>query len=183
MDRRISKTKNTLKSALIELMEKKNYKDISVTELCNHSNINRGTFYLHYESVDNLVNELESDLQNSINNIIATHYPVRDKNFRPLLEELISFVKSEKDFISVLIGKNGDFNFIRKSTRYYRELVLNLNTFTPLNTEDQKYLNFYTSFLVEGSAGVVYEWIKNDCKDDFIDIIKQFEKILFKISQ
>ena len=49
MDRRVRKTRESLITALITLLEKKNINEISVRELSELADINRGTFYLHYK--------------------------------------------------------------------------------------------------------------------------------------
>lgn len=49
MDRRVRKTRESLITALITLLEKKNINEISVRELSELADINLGTFYLHYK--------------------------------------------------------------------------------------------------------------------------------------
>ena len=48
VDRRVRKTKRQLRLALMKLMSEKSVKDISVRELAAIADINRGTFYIHY---------------------------------------------------------------------------------------------------------------------------------------
>ena len=50
-DRRIRKTRAVLKSSLLSLMKEKSVKHITVKELCDKADINRGTFYLHYTDI------------------------------------------------------------------------------------------------------------------------------------
>jgi len=53
-DRRIRKTKAQIKNALTRLLMQKDLKDISVSEIADMADINRGTFYLHYRDVYDL---------------------------------------------------------------------------------------------------------------------------------
>ena len=50
-DRRVRKTRALLRQGLIGLMREKSVQDITVKELCEACDINRGTFYLHYTDV------------------------------------------------------------------------------------------------------------------------------------
>ena len=61
-DRRVRKTRTALKSALTTLMKQKNINSISVKELTDLADINRGTFYLHYKDVSDLLSQSEDDL-------------------------------------------------------------------------------------------------------------------------
>ena len=58
-DRRVRKTKTRLLNCLTELMKEKEVKDISVKELSDLADINRGTFYLHYRDVYDMLNKVE----------------------------------------------------------------------------------------------------------------------------
>ena len=51
MDRRILRTRAQLKSALTALLAEKDIQDITVSELADKVDISRGTFYLHYKNV------------------------------------------------------------------------------------------------------------------------------------
>lgn len=48
VDRRILKTQDALKKAVIELMSEKNFDDITIQDLSDRANVSRGTIYLHY---------------------------------------------------------------------------------------------------------------------------------------
>ena len=50
-DRRIRRTKKLLKQALAQLMDEKEFKDITVRDITERADLNRGTFYLHYRDV------------------------------------------------------------------------------------------------------------------------------------
>ena len=58
MNKSESKYFNTallMNEALLLLLEKKDYEFITVTEICQKAGVNRSTFYLHYESMDDLL--------------------------------------------------------------------------------------------------------------------------------
>ena len=55
-------TKNRIKKIFLELMKKKSFGKITVTELCKYAEINRGTFYLHYMDLYDVLDELEDEL-------------------------------------------------------------------------------------------------------------------------
>jgi AcrR family transcriptional regulator len=58
VDRRILKTQESLKKAVIELMTEKNFDDITIQELAERANVNRGTIYLHYQDKFDLLDKL-----------------------------------------------------------------------------------------------------------------------------
>ena len=64
-------TARRMDEALIELLEKKDLEYITVKEICEKAGVNRSTFYLHYESVSDLVDETAE----MINNRFISYFP------------------------------------------------------------------------------------------------------------
>ena len=56
-DRRVSRTKNAVMQAFLELSAQNDTGKVTVTELAKKANIDRKTFYLHYDSVDSVFEE------------------------------------------------------------------------------------------------------------------------------
>ena len=70
-DRRVRRTKKLLSQGLIELMQHKQVKDITVRELAERVDVNRGTFYLYYRDIFDLLERLEEDLFEQLNEVIS----------------------------------------------------------------------------------------------------------------
>ena len=62
MDLRIKKTKQAIKEAFIELMKTNDINKITVTDISKKAMINRKTFYLHYEVIEDLISEFLNDI-------------------------------------------------------------------------------------------------------------------------
>lgn len=58
VDRRILKTQESLKKAVIELMTEKNFDEITIQDIADQANLNRGTIYLHYQDKYDLLDKL-----------------------------------------------------------------------------------------------------------------------------
>lgn len=60
-DRRVVRTKAALTAALFELLGEKEFSKISITELTRRADVDRKTFYLHYQTVDEILEEFYED--------------------------------------------------------------------------------------------------------------------------
>lgn len=58
VDRRILKTQEAIKNAVIELMAVKNFDDITIQDISDKANVSRGTIYLHYLDKYDLLDKL-----------------------------------------------------------------------------------------------------------------------------
>jgi AcrR family transcriptional regulator len=54
MDKRVQRTRELLEKALIELINEQGYDAVTVQDIVNRANLGRTTFYLHYQSKDEL---------------------------------------------------------------------------------------------------------------------------------
>ncbi len=61
-DRRIRRTKALLTDAFLSLLKTKSFHDITVKELCETADVNRGTFYLHYKDIYEMMERLEEEI-------------------------------------------------------------------------------------------------------------------------
>ena len=61
-DRRTRYTRQTIKETFLELLKQKNFTKITVTEICKISEINRGTFYLHYYDIHDVLEDILNDM-------------------------------------------------------------------------------------------------------------------------
>ena len=85
MNKAESKYYNTallMNQALIELLNKKDYEFITIKEICTKAGVNRSTFYLHYETKEDL---LEECIQNS-NKHFLTYFDGNAKQFIDKIE-------------------------------------------------------------------------------------------------
>ena len=65
-NKRTLATEECLKNALIALLKDKELADISITELCEMANLERSTFYAHYEDISALVNACAADIETQL---------------------------------------------------------------------------------------------------------------------
>lgn len=54
IDRRVARTRATLQTALMSLIQEKDYEAVTVQDICEAANVGRSTFYAHYTSKDDL---------------------------------------------------------------------------------------------------------------------------------
>ena len=173
-------TAGRMDEAFLALLEEKDFAYITVKEICERAGVNRSTFYLHYETVNDLLTESARYI---INKLIA-NMPQDSAEFieriqtRPL-EELRLITP---EYLTPYL------NFIKEHSRIFRTsvehssvlgmddayLALNRHVFTPIldrfrvPPSEQKYM---MPFYIHGLMGIINEWLKDDCRDSVEHII------------
>lgn len=87
-DRRVVRTKAALTAALFELLAEKDFSKISITELTRRADVDRKTFYLHYQSVDELLEEFYEERLHGL--LVAVE---REGIFRESTLDMVGFFR------------------------------------------------------------------------------------------
>ena len=70
-DKRVIRTKKAIKNALFSLMECKDISVITISELTAAANVNRRTFYTHYRTITDILDEIENDLVTALTDMLV----------------------------------------------------------------------------------------------------------------
>ena len=121
-DRRTRKTKKAMTDALARLLLEKPLNSISVKEIADIADINRGTFYLHYRDVYDMAEQIQIEIFGKFAEIVEmyVHEKKNDELF-PMMVAVFNLLKENSELAKVLIGKNGDAGFVDKLKTIIRE--------------------------------------------------------------
>ena len=178
-----SSTAFSMDEALIQLLNEKDYDYITVKEVCKKAGVNRSTFYLHYETIDDLLEEtLEyvnkkflgyfEDTSDFITNIGESSkeklYLIDDKYLVPYL----NYIKDNKNIFLASFKRRKTM----KSVERYQSLEKYvLNPILDRYDVPTKMREYILSFYINGIVALIGTWIKNNCDmsvEEMINIIK-----------
>lgn len=180
VDRRVRKTRRQLREYLITLLKEKKVQDITVRELTDMADLNRGTFYLHYKDVFDLLEKTEAELQEDFNQLVCKHDAV-DLKQRPsvIFNEIYSLVYDNADLIEILLGENGDLNFVNRLKLLIREKCLK-DWMEVFRSGNAAAFDAFFSFIVSGCIGLVQYWLQTGLKETPEQMAKLTEHIITK---
>ena len=162
-DRRARRSKKLLKQSLLELMKQKSFSEISVRDIAEEADMNRGTFYLHYSGTADLLKSVEEELLEELQSLIDAHIQetVADGTVRPVLEPLLDFAVSRRETCAVLFASSEASGFIQKLQQLICRsgAALVEDWFHPKN---KSLTDYYLSFLTWGAIGLLKEWFAQD---------------------
>ena len=171
--------------ALIYLLEKKDIEYITVKEICNKAGVNRSTFYLHYESINDLLDET----MNYINKKFINYFDESTREFiekikfaslkdlklieRKYLNPYLNFIKENKKIFKASFHNPTGMSVYDKYI-YLKKYVL-MPILERFNVP-KKEKNYLIAFYINGIIAIIREWIDKDCKD----LIDDIENIIIK---
>ena len=104
VDRRIQRTRQLLRDALMQLVQEKGYDTVTIQDITERANLGRTTFYLHYQSKDDLLLDHHADFTAHLNLETLSRDQLMSAEPQP---EMIAFLRQIDD------GKNIYFAFTR----------------------------------------------------------------------
>lgn len=164
---RVIQTKRIIKDAFIELYKVNTIDNISVKELTNKAGFNRGTFYIHYQDIYDLLSEIEEEVLSEFQKlgIKIKDYDISSfdpKEPIPATSEVLKYLKSNRNYMEALLGKNSAPSFSTKWKNIVKQHLL-----AKLKIENRSYRG-YSDYLLElilsATIGVVTYWVQTGMK-------------------
>ena len=168
------RTAEKMDEALIECLEKKDFDYITVKEICEKAGVNRSTFYLHYETVADLLNECveytnkkcfekySRDLAD-VKTRLSSARPedsvfISPEYLRPYLE----FIRQNRKLYKVVLSHSEMFRTQSTFTEIFNSVFSPAMDKFSVSEGDKRYIAL---FYLGGITSVVTEWLRNDCSD------------------
>lgn len=174
MDRRIQKTRQLIMNAFIDLLAEKGFEKITISDIAERANINRGTVYLHYvdkfDLLDKCIETYVALLLNHCANSADTR--LNASAFQSVFEYL------EKNFtIYKLLLSNEGFGFFR--SRLYAIIAQTVTEVIGIEPGNNAFSNDVTThFLTSGFIGVLEWWINHSMPCNVQEITEQLMFLL-----
>lgn len=178
----LQKAKNYihLERALILVLQKKNYEEITVKNLVEEAGISRTAFYAQFagkkEFIDYLINHVHfsamivSDDNKSVNGFSK-------ENFIDYYECYFQYIAEHADLYKVMLGNNGLSIFREKMKQeafdLWRQSYFKMEYVEKLHANEQKETNIILSYIISAQIGVVEYWLENNTEESPQQIAKQ----------
>ncbi len=164
-DRRVRRTKKLLTQALTRLLQEKQAKEITVKELTELADMNRGTFYLYYKDIFDMLEKIEDGLFGALDAIVDRHEEEAvSARTKPMLLDLFAFIKENQEMCRVLLSANGDMNFLHRLNEVLREKCRAVWLSMGGNQGEDDF-DYRYSFVVFGCAGLIRAWVNRGCPE------------------
>lgn len=164
MDRRVKKTRALIKDALVQLLAEKEFSSISITEIVHLSDLNRSTFYAHFQDKEDLLACLIDELVNGLIQSIAGSPPILEESLKQKCSssnqaavQLFTYVADHAAYFKVLLKD-------QKVPQFTQQLSGDLHAFYVKELDrhpGQCLINkgFLACSLTSIMIGFIYHWL------------------------
>lgn len=182
---RYFKTAAKMDEAFLRLIEEKDLEFITVKEICNKAGVNRSTFYLHYETIDDLLSEsLEYmnghflDFMGQKDSAFIERISQCQKEELYLvtpkyLEKYLEYVKSNRHLFENAVKRPQVLRLDESYEKMFRFVFTPILERCQVPEENRRYL---MAFYIHGIMAIITEWLKSNCEDSVEQIMSIIQK-------
>ena len=177
-------TARKMNLALLSLLKRKSFEYITVSEICKTAEVNRSTFYLHYENTADLLEETTKYILDNFMAYFKTDTKSVVEKVNRELNELcfindsylmpyLTYIKENKEIFLTALLHMKDFNFESVYEQMFESVFAPILERFRYPEKDRKYVMLY---YLNGITAISMEWVKDNCKrptEEISGIIKR----------
>lgn len=163
--RRVRMTKLLLKNALIDIMKTKSIHLISIKEICEEADVNRSTFYRHYNTQYDLYDEIIDDISQDIGAIYKDDYTTVD-----FLTKVLEYIESRRDTFLVILSDNGKLSLGEAFVIFTERFIDHNNT--------SELVTYVFEFVAAGLTSTIWSWLKKDNRRPASDVARMLHNLM-----
>lgn len=176
--------------AFLELISEKDISLITITEICQKAGVNRSTFYLHYENINDLLDESIEYIKLKFKHHMRSHvesfipklndcpidmlYLLTPKYLVPFLE----FIKEHRQIFKAALKYPTLLHMDKIYERMFRYVFTPILERCHVHESEQKYMMM---FYIHGLMAIIDDWLKNDCAESVLSIAGIMQKCVGKM--
>lgn len=170
-DRRVIRTKTALTRALFELLGEKEFSKISVTELAQRADVDRKTFYLHYHTVDEILEEFYEEALGRFQEGLEQEQSFDRQVDMPKFFRVLNGVMAEKMPLCRRLARGSGYTYFMERLRAILKGAVE-DALRRRGNQSETHIRMCGEFYAAGIMRVYLEWLKGDLgltEDEFAD--------------
>lgn len=167
-NRSVRNTKKKLRDGLLRLMEKKPINEISVKELTELVDVNRGTFYFHYTDIYDMLHKMEEEFFRNFSETLIAMFPLQIERRSDIayyyLSAIFSVLGENREFCKIMLGPNGDMQFVEQIKQLVSDTCSHIWYEAAPDSDSAKF-EMYNAFIINGCIGIFQKWLNDEGSD------------------
>ena len=162
------KTKQLIQQSFIKILERKSFDSITIGEITKTAQINRGTFYLHFQDKFDLLDQIEqqifAELGNHLDKLQSSYSPPHsfEKQQEQLASVLFDFIGIHAPVLRIFLSNHGRAGFhIRFRNAFSEKVRANLEKNEGFQAGLTVPIEYFLSFITSAFLGLIEQWIQN----------------------
>ncbi|MEY2196756.1 TetR/AcrR family transcriptional regulator [Neobacillus sp. BF23-41] len=174
-DLRVIRTKESIRDALVELIDENGFDTITVKDITTRAKINRGTFYTHYQDKFDLITKCEEEVMLEMSRLAKKNLPgviaaleTNSPTATPfsLAVLIFEFLNENSGFMKAVLGPTGDLTFQTRLKDFMWKTLFGNDPNALIKEENLLVPGQYlASYISSAHIGVIQQWLNSGRKE------------------
>ncbi len=172
------RSRKLIREAFVELMKEKKLEKITVTDIITRADINRGTFYAHYQDTRAVIEQIENEIIGQMLAFLSEfHYKNFFQNPLPLLLKISRYLEEDVEFYRILINSSGAEQFLVKLKDIFVK-YMETDSDVPERIKRSPEFMVRLQFFAGGIINLYQVWFRGEIDSSLNEISLQVSKII-----
>ena len=177
-DRRIARTRKAIQNAYLDLLRQKGTEKITISDIAREADIDRKTFYLHYNSTEDIIREFaEEKTRELLTRLTLRSFFTLSFDKKIFAKEANSMLKEHLEFCQ-MIARNPSLGFFWNEVQDVSVQILS-DIYKRHSKLPESDLKIQVSFFVAGAMYVYQRWLRGEIPCSMEDVGVKVSEIAF----
>ncbi|KFI62004.1 TetR/AcrR family transcriptional regulator [Bifidobacterium cuniculi] len=157
--RRTRYTRSVLQDTMVELLREKSMPHITVSELCSQADVNRSTFYAHYDGLEDLLHDVEGEaidhVSAAFDDLLSQSDPT---DAETAIRRICAYIADNRSHLQVLMSSRADLDFQRRLMGLLYQHDDEIMQLQPASNDPNEN-RLRLQFAIHGAIGLIQYWL------------------------
>lgn len=178
MDRRVARTDQAIKDAYFSLIRERGTTRITISEVARRADIDRKTFYLHYDSLKDVLDEYIEKRISHIEALLAdTDYLTDPFNVGIIYSIINSANEAELEFLESISASESDNDLWNQISDVLTEKAVEIYKPHTAPEIDEKVLRVYADYFISGALSIYRKWLRGEYEISWHELLKTVREV------
>ncbi|CAD2071261.1 TetR family transcriptional regulator [Jeotgalicoccus coquinae] len=185
-DLRVQKTLHAIDQAIIVLLEKKTFENITIQDISSEAMINRGTFYTYYKDKYELIESYQESMMNDIEQLLyknitgSSFKDVEENRLKETILHLFQYLEEHRSRVLVIANSLGSAELAKYFSQHMFDFYKVKSREFGVELDSEIFTDYLITYVTNAHIGILLKWLKEGCTESIEEMTMFIETFTIK---
>ncbi len=185
-DLRVQKTLHAIDQAIIVLLEKKTFENITIQDISSEAMINRGTFYTYYKDKYELIESYQESMMNDIEQLLyknitgSSFKDVEENRLKETILHLFQYLEEHRSRVLVIANSLGSAELAKYFSQHMFDFYKVKSREFGVELNSEIFTDYLITYVTNAHIGILLKWLKEGCTESIEEMTMFIETFTIK---
>ncbi len=185
-DLRVQKTLHAIDQAIVVLLEKKTFENITIQDISSEAMINRGTFYTYYKDKYELIESYQESMMNDIEQLLyknitgSSFKDVEENRLKETILHLFQYLEEHRSRVLVIANSLGSAELAKYFSQHMFDFYKVKSREFGVELDSEIFTDYLITYVTNAHIGILLKWLKEGCTESIEEMTMFIETFTIK---